>query len=39
MASGGIACIAGVALIVAAFPQLAAFDLERVEADMAAARS
>jgi hypothetical protein len=39
MASGGVACIAGVALIVAAFPQLAAFDLERVEADMAAARS
>src|SRR4051794_21510359 len=31
MASGGLACVAGVALIVAAFPQLAAFDLERSE--------
>jgi MFS family permease len=37
MASGGLACIAGVALIVAAFPQLAAFDLERVEAELAEA--
>jgi hypothetical protein len=33
MASGGIACVAGVALIAFTFPQLAAFDLEdRVEA-------
>jgi MFS family permease len=31
MASGGVACIAGVALTVIAFPQLAAFDLEQVE--------
>jgi MFS-type transporter involved in bile tolerance (Atg22 family) len=35
MASGGFACLAGVALIVLAFPQLAAFDLERVEAGRA----
>jgi MFS family permease len=31
MATGGLACIAGVGLIVLAFPQLAAFDLERTE--------
>jgi MFS family permease len=31
MASGGLACIAGVGVIVLAFPQLAAFDLERTE--------
>jgi MFS family permease len=37
MASGGLACFAGVALIVLAFPQLAAFDLERVEAETAKA--
>jgi MFS family permease len=37
MASGGIACIAGVALIVAAFPQLAAFDLQRTDAELAEA--
>ena len=37
MASGGIACIAGVGIIMLAFPQLAAFDLERVEAQMAEA--
>ncbi|HEX6711751.1 MAG TPA: MFS transporter [Thermoleophilaceae bacterium] len=37
MASGGLACVAGVALIVVAFPQLAAFDLERVEAGTAGA--
>jgi MFS family permease len=37
MASGGLACVAGVALIVLAFPQLAAFDLERVEAETAKA--
>jgi hypothetical protein len=35
MASGGLACMAGVALIVLLFPQLAAFDLERVEAQFA----
>jgi MFS family permease len=29
MASGGFACVAGVALIVLAFPQLAAFDVDR----------
>ena len=29
MASGGLACVAGVALVVIVFPQLAAFDLER----------
>jgi MFS family permease len=29
MATGGLACIAGVALIVIAFPQLAAFDLDQ----------
>jgi MFS family permease len=32
MASGGLACIAGVGVIMLAFPQLAAFDLERTEA-------
>jgi hypothetical protein len=31
MASGGFACVAGVGLIVLAFPQLAAYDSERVE--------
>jgi MFS family permease len=31
MASGGFACVAGVVLIVLAFPQLAAFDVERAE--------
>jgi MFS family permease len=36
MASGGFACVAGVALIVLAFPQLAAFDVERAEAGQAA---
>jgi MFS family permease len=35
MASGGLACMAGVALIVLLFPQLAAFDLERVEGQFA----
>jgi hypothetical protein len=30
MTSGGLACIAGVGLIVLAFPQLAAYDVERV---------
>jgi MFS family permease len=35
MASGGLACVAGVALIVLAFPQLAAFDLDRTEANLA----
>jgi hypothetical protein len=35
MASGGFACVAGVALIVLAFPQLAAFDVERAEANRA----
>jgi MFS family permease len=34
MASGGLACIAGVGLIMLAFPQLAAFDLERTEAEL-----
>jgi len=37
MGSGGLACIAGVGVIVLAFPQLAAFDLDRVEAQMAEA--
>jgi hypothetical protein len=37
MATGGIACIAGVGIIMLAFPQLAAFDLQRVEAQMAKA--
>jgi MFS family permease len=37
MASGGIACMVGVALIVITFPALAAFDVERAEAQMAAA--
>src|SRR4051794_28806777 len=37
MATGGLACIAGVALIVLLFPQLAAFDLERTEAQLAEA--
>jgi MFS-type transporter involved in bile tolerance (Atg22 family) len=35
MASGGIACVVGVGLIVLTFPQLAAFDLDRVESQMA----
>jgi hypothetical protein len=35
MASGGLACVAGVALIVVAFPQLAAFDLDQVEQPVA----
>jgi MFS family permease len=35
MASGGLACVAGVALIVIAFPQLAAFDLDRTDANLA----
>lgn len=35
MASGGLACVAGVALIVIAFPQLAAFDLDRSGSNMA----
>jgi MFS family permease len=35
MATGGLACIVGVALIVILFPQLAAFDMERVEAQLA----
>ena len=35
MASGGLACMVGVALIVVLFPQLAAFDLERVEGQFA----
>jgi MFS family permease len=37
MGSGGLACVAGVALIMIAFPQLAAFDLERTEATHAEA--
>ena len=37
MASGGIACVAGVALIALAFPQLAAFDVEHAEAKLAEA--
>ena len=37
MASGGLACVAGVGLIVLAFPQLAAFDLERTDAQLAEA--
>ena len=37
MASGGIACIAGVGIIMLAFPQLAAFDLERSETQLAEA--
>jgi hypothetical protein len=37
MASGGIACVVGVGLIVLTFPQLAAFDLDRVESQMAQA--
>jgi MFS-type transporter involved in bile tolerance (Atg22 family) len=35
MATGGLACIVGVALIVILFPQLAAFDMERVDAQLA----
>jgi MFS family permease len=35
MATGGLACIAGVALIVIAFPQLAAFDLEQTQPQFA----
>jgi predicted MFS family arabinose efflux permease len=34
--SGGLACVAGVALIVLAFPQLAAFDADEAEAGMQA---
>jgi MFS family permease len=37
MATGGLACIAGVALIVVLFPQLAAFDTERSETYLAEA--
>jgi MFS family permease len=37
MASGGLACVAGVALIVMAFPQLAAFDLDKVQSQPTAA--
>ena len=37
LGSGGVACLAGVALIVIAFPQLAAFDLEGTEAEVAEA--
>lgn len=37
MASGGIACVLGVALIVLLYPQLAAFDVERAEAHTAEA--
>src|SRR3954470_612899 len=37
MGSGGLACIAGVALIVLLFPQLAAFDTERSETHLAEA--
>ncbi|MEA2494293.1 MAG: hypothetical protein QOJ29_2204 [Thermoleophilaceae bacterium] len=37
MASGGLACLAGVGLIVIAFPQLAAFDVERSETQLAEA--
>jgi MFS family permease len=37
MASGGLACIAGVGIIMLAFPELAAFDLERTQAGLAAA--
>jgi MFS family permease len=37
MATGGIACIAGVGIIMLAFPQLAAFDLEHVEPQLAEA--
>jgi MFS family permease len=37
LATGGLACIAGVALIVVLFPQLAAFDTERTETFLAEA--
>jgi MFS family permease len=37
MASGGLACMVGVVLIVIAFPALAAFDVEHAEAQMAEA--
>jgi predicted MFS family arabinose efflux permease len=37
MASGGIACMAGVVVIALLFPQLAAYDVERAEAQMAEA--
>src|SRR4051794_12695265 len=37
MATGGLACIAGVGIIMLAFPQLAAFDLERTDAQLAEA--
>jgi hypothetical protein len=37
MATGGLACIAGVGVIMLAFPQLAAFDLERSETQLAEA--
>jgi MFS family permease len=39
MASGGLACVLGVGLIVLAFPELAAYDVERAEAEMAADRA
>jgi hypothetical protein len=32
-----LACIAGVGIIMLAFPQLAAFDLERIDAQLAEA--
>ena len=35
--SGGLACVAGVALITIAFPELAGYDGEAVEAGVAAA--
>src|SRR3954451_1858880 len=37
MATGGIACVIGVLVIMVAFPQLAAFDTERVETQLAEA--
>jgi MFS family permease len=37
LATGGLACVAGVALIVVLFPQLAAFDTERSETYLAEA--
>jgi hypothetical protein len=37
MASGGLACIAGVGIIMLAFPQLAAFDTERTESRLSEA--
>jgi MFS family permease len=35
MASGGLACVLGVAAIMVAFPQLAAYDVERAETGLA----